>query len=92
MISLLLAAGAAAFREAPVPPLATQEVEAAVRTPDESSDGDFEVLVEVDRVTPVKSPGDIQVNVDRVMPVAGPKVTNTIEFKKGNRGKKGRKN
>ena len=28
------------------------EVEAA-RTPDESSDGDFEVLVEVDRVTPV---------------------------------------
>ena len=67
-------------------------MEAAVRTPDESSDGDFEVLVEVDRVTPVKSPGDIQVNVDRVMPVAGPKVTNTIEFKRGTGARRAGKN
>ena len=52
------------FGDVELSPITAQEVEAAVPTPDESSDGDFEVLVEVDRVTPIKSPGDIQVDVD----------------------------
>ena len=70
------------FGDVELSPITALEAEAA-RTPDESSDGDFEVLVEVDRVTPVKSPGDIQVEVDRVTPVASTKGSS----KKGKRGK-----
>ena len=72
------------FGDVMLSPITALEVETA-KTPDESSDGDFEVLVEVDRVTPVKSPGDIQVEVDRVTPVASTKGSSKVG--KGKRGK-----
>ncbi len=74
------------FGDVELSPITSQEVEAAVRTPDQPSDGEFEVLVEVDRVTPIKSPGDIQVEVDRVTPVAG----NKSNAKKSGRSRKGK--
>ncbi len=43
--------------------------EQTIETPEESDDGSIDVLVEVDRVTPVKGDDDITVEVDRVTPV-----------------------
>ena len=40
-------------------------------TPEESDDGSIDVVVEVDRVTPLKGADGITVDVDRVTPVKG---------------------
>lgn len=55
-------------------------------TPEESDDGSIDVLVEVDRVTPVKGADGITVEVDRVTPVT--KVSSSSSSSgKGKRGK-----